>query len=163
MNGKRHRSLLVIAATLLVLIAAIGNRPLRIWYHRVRLYEDQHFQPVLPRWRGDPRYWVWRIWERGRSADDQAIARGSNAWKQIRALTALGYYAHRELFLSIPIDQFPPGPQWLGELTQGLTNRAEFPVIHVSASSSNTIQIGLTGRPELVQQFERVVSAHAGR
>ncbi len=119
MTFKRHAIRVALgAAVLAMILAAVANRPIRIWYHRKCLQKDMSFRPTTPT-RSDGRlsltYWRWRLLEGGRSRAEQLRRRQEiDAPRQIAALERLGYYAHREFVL---VDTYDPLPEWLQKLS----------------------------------------------
>src|SRR5439155_10365904 len=75
MSDKRNLTSIVVGAVVLTMAGlALTNRPLRIWYHRMRLHSDMSFTPLGPKNVTDHRslsYWKWRLLEHGRTAEKQ--------------------------------------------------------------------------------------------
>jgi hypothetical protein len=111
-------------------------------------------------------YWKWRLLERGRTADQQFQRRqGIDAPRQIAALVALGYFAHREFTLSDPYESFPPGPPWLQKLSAKnmkdvFTKKGDWSDIKILASRSNTILIRITASLPVFQEWEKAIRDH---
>jgi len=127
------------------------------------------FTPVHPKSGADHLslgYWKWRLLERGRTADQQFENRQRiDAPRQIAALVALGYFAHRELALSDPYESFPPGPLWLQKLSaknlqEVRTKKGDWPDIRFVASTSNTILIHITASLPVLQEWEGAIRDH---
>ena len=170
MSHKRNLiSIIVCIVVLAITTLALVNRPLRIWYHRTCLLRDMSFTAVGPKSIADHsslNYWKWRLLERRRTADQQFESRqGIDAPRQIAALVALGYFAHRELALGDPYDSFPPGPLWLQKLSAKsmkdvFTKKGDWPDIKIVASRSNTILIRITASLPVLQEWERAIRDH---
>jgi hypothetical protein len=127
------------------------------------------FTPVHPKSATDHSslgYWKWRLLERGRTADQQFENRqGIDAPRQIAALVALGYFAHREFALSDPMESFPFRPLWLQKLSAKsskdvFTKKGDWSDIKIVASRSNTILIRITASLPVLQEWERAIRAH---
>jgi hypothetical protein len=170
MSHKRHLiSIVVCAVALAIVTFALVNRPLRIWYHRKCLRGDMLFTPVGPKSIADHSslsYWKWRLLERRRTAEQQLQRRQEiDAPRQISALVALGYFAHREFALSDPMESFPSRPLWLQKLSakslnEVRTKKVDWPDIRFVASTSNTILIHVTGPLPLLQEWETAIHDH---
>jgi hypothetical protein len=165
-SRKRNVIPLIVGAVALAMVAvALGNRPLRVWYHRMCLHRDVSFRPIIPKKSDGPSsiaYWKSRFLEGGRSRVEQVRKRQEiHAPRQMAALEALGYYARREFALS---DSWDPFPEWLGRLSdktmKAVINGADWPDIVFARSPSNTVLVHIIGPLPLVQEWARAVHDH---
>jgi hypothetical protein len=168
-NPKRKLMQVTLGLALLGTIAiGIANRPLRIWYHRMRLRQDLSFRPVSLKRSEGPltlAFWRWRLLEGGRNAREQMKWRQEvDAPRQIAALERLGFYVRREFFL---VDRYDPLPDWLLRLSdttlEGVNKGADWPVIRFEPTTSNTVLVRITGTVPLVQTWTTTVHEHGGR
>ena len=165
----RLHSIVVCGVVVSMATLALVNRPLRIWYHRKCLRSDMLFTPVHPRSATDRSslgYWRWRLLERERTPEQQQQRRQEiDAPRQIAALVALGYFAHREFALSDPMESFPFRPLWLQKLSaknlqEVRTKKGDWPDIRFVASTSNTILIHITASLPVLQEWEGAIRDH---
>jgi hypothetical protein len=168
MRHKHYLVRIIVSAVVLTIVAlALTSRPLRIWYHRMRLRHDMSFVPVLPKSRTDyMNYWRWRLLESGLSQEKQIEKRqGIDAPRQTETLVELGYYSRSEFGLRVPWSAFEEDAQWVKKLGDKamqnvISNGADWPDIRYSKSPSNTILIQITAPVSVVQEWARVVHEH---
>lgn len=156
------------ALSAITAVAAVGlfTTAPRVWYHRARLQSLHAYEAVIvapnDHWL-TPRYWRWRILERGRSQEQQLMLRGMLLHEHVEALVGLGYYERREFDLEEPWSPLLESPDWLVRLMlktgqDSATNQyRDWPQIAVVRSPSNTITVRITAPVPVVREWQRTL------
>lgn len=157
-----------LGALLAIGAAAMLTTPARVWYHRARLQSLHSYEAVVvtvqDNWL-NPRYWRWRVLERGRSQEQQLALRGRRFLEHLEALVALGYYERHEFNLREPWDPLE-SPDWLVRLIVKSTRHSttnhyrDWPQISLVRSPSNTIVVRISAPTPVIREWQSTIREH---